>query len=36
MTDKSCKIVLLESVILKGQKVLLYLSLLPLFSSYNL
>lgn len=33
MTDKYCKIVLSESVILKGQKLLFYLSLLLLFSS---
>lgn len=36
MTDKCCNIVLLASVILKGQKVLLYLSLLLLFNSYDL
>lgn len=36
MTDKCCNIILLASVILKDQKVLLYLSLLLLFNSNNL
>lgn len=29
MTDKHCKVILANGIILKGQKVLLYLSLLP-------